>query len=147
MVRATVCIVCRETTTAGPRCPRCGGGRRTPQPPNPRRLASYQRARARLIAEHVRRFGPICPECGGRVIPGVRRTTLSADHITPLAEGGALLGPMRVCCLSCNAARGARVRRRPGGDLGRHKRATPARPMPSRAVTPALLSDQNGHRP
>lgn len=61
--------------------------------------------RDRLVAEHVRRFGPVCPECGGRVIPGVPSTTLSADHITPLSEGGALLGPMRVCCVGCNARR------------------------------------------
>ena len=74
-------------------------------------MAIYQKARARLIAEHVRRFGPVCPECGGRVIPGVFATTLSADHVRPLAEGGDLLGPMEVCCVGCNSARENRRRR------------------------------------
>lgn len=55
-----------------------------------------------MVAEHVRRFGPVCPECGGRVVPGDRSTTLTADHITPLSAGGDVLGPMRVLCLRCN---------------------------------------------
>lgn len=127
MTRSTVCIRCGEIVVG--RCTRCSTGSSAPRGPNPRRLAAYQRARNRLVTEHRRRFGPYCPRCGGREVPGDRRTTLSADHVVPLIEGGALLGAMTVCCVGCNARAGARLGKRPPGRTGGDQHGRP-RPDP-----------------
>ena len=104
MARSTVCLGCAAATTNGSRCERCAGGRRAPRR-NPRSDPRYIKAAARLVEEHRRQHGPICPHCGGRERPGDFGSRLSADHVTPLSEGGDLLGPMRVLCVSCNARR------------------------------------------
>ncbi len=55
---------------------------------------AWQRARAEQIARQ-----PYCSVCGAR-------TRLSADHIAPAAQGGALLdrANLQTLCLSCNAS-------------------------------------------
>jgi len=51
---------------------------------------------------------PWCAICGSE-------TDLTADHVTPVAAGGAIDGPLRTLCRPCNSSLGATVRRGQGG--------------------------------
>ncbi|MGF2049613.1 HNH endonuclease, partial [Lactococcus lactis] len=44
-----------------------------------------------------------CPRHPGTRCPAT--TDLTADHITPLAQGGSNHGPRRVLCRSCNSTK------------------------------------------
>jgi 5-methylcytosine-specific restriction enzyme A len=68
--------------------------------------------RRRVVDAHLRTFGLVCP---GWHTPAHRvpsRRQLTADHLVPTSLGGPMDGPLRVLCVSCNAARGARPNRR-----------------------------------
>lgn len=83
--------------------------RGNPQYNDPR----YRRARALAVKEHVEQAGYICPGYERARHPATRRLNpLTADHVDPLAAGGAVEGPLRVYCRACNSRRGARLRRR-----------------------------------
>ena len=69
-----------------------------------RRTAKERTRRQDLIREHVARFGWTCP---GWQCPPHPSTDLTADHIHPVARGGAEDGAITVLCRSCNSRRGA----------------------------------------
>jgi 5-methylcytosine-specific restriction protein A len=56
--------------------------------------AAHQRRARAVIAAH-----PWCQECG-------TTENLTADHVTPIANGGDPLGDLQVLCRSCNSTRG-----------------------------------------
>jgi 5-methylcytosine-specific restriction enzyme A len=56
--------------------------------------SKHQRRARQAIGAH-----PWCEECGAT-------TNLTTDHLTPLAQGGDPLGPLRVLCRRCNSRRG-----------------------------------------
>ena len=70
--------------------------------------------RARLVANWIATYGLVCPGCPwneGRPHPVDPRTNpLTADHITPVAEGGPEDGPLRVLCRRGNSSRVSRSR-------------------------------------
>src|SRR2546430_13845133 len=69
-----------------------------PSPRSPRRGSTRQwrRVRAAVIAA-----SPVCAICGAT-------ENLTADHITPIADGGAMydVTNLRVLCATCNARGG-----------------------------------------
>ena len=89
MALARRCLRCQRRTRNGSYCERCGTTKNRGYPNQHK-----QRAR-RAIANQ-----PWCSQCGSTV-------DLTADHITPIANGGHPLGPLRVLCRSCNSRRGA----------------------------------------
>jgi 5-methylcytosine-specific restriction enzyme A len=66
--------------------------------------------RARAVDAHRAQHGNWCP---GYQVPAHASDQLTADHLTPIALGGAPDGPLGVLCVSCNARKGARVRQGP----------------------------------
>ncbi|MDH6679241.1 5-methylcytosine-specific restriction protein A [Rhodococcus sp. LBL1] len=70
-----------------------------------RTWAERQR-RAQTVADHKATHGNWCP---GYQVPAHASDRLTADHITPVAAGGAPDGPLGVLCVSCNSRKGARV--------------------------------------
>lgn len=93
------CRHCRQLVPAGRRCP-C-----TPNTRTGYGNAERQR-RARTVVEHLERHGPVCP--GWRTAPHtVDPAALTADHLMPVAAGGAQHGELQVLCRSCNSRRGA----------------------------------------
>ena len=67
---------------------------------------AWQRLSARVIARHRGQFGNQCPGYGRDPHPA---PDLTADHVVPLAAGGAPLDPgnLAVLCRSCNSTKGA----------------------------------------
>lgn len=66
---------------------------------------AWQRLSARIIARHRGQYGNWCPGYGRDPHPAI---DLTADHIVPLAAGGAPLdiGNLAVLCRSCNSTKG-----------------------------------------
>ncbi len=66
----------------------------------------WQRLSARVIARHRGQYGNWCPGYGRDPHPA---SDLTADHVVPLAAGGAPLdrGNLAVLCRSCNSTKGA----------------------------------------
>ncbi len=89
------CNQCSAPVERGQKCARCtrpGYG-------------NAERVRRRQTVEaHQRVYGNLCHGWG---VPPHRADRLSADHLTPVAAGGAENGPLRVLCVSCNSRRGA----------------------------------------
>ncbi len=67
---------------------------------------AWQRLRAWVIARHRGQYGTWCPGYGRDPHPAI---DLTADHVVPLAAGGASVGPGNgaVLCRSCNSTKGA----------------------------------------
>ena len=67
---------------------------------------AWQRLSARMIARHRGEYGNQCPGYGRNPHPA---RDLTADHVVPLAAGGASLDPgnLAVLCRSCNSTKGA----------------------------------------
>ena len=64
---------------------------------------AYRRNRARVI-----RNADTCAVCGQPLNPDLKfpdPLSTSADHITPIADGGHNLGPLQACHLRCNQKR------------------------------------------
>ncbi|MFC9786448.1 HNH endonuclease [Rhodococcus sp. NPDC127528] len=61
--------------------------------------------RAQAVAAHRLQHGNWCP---GHGVPAHAATDLTADHTTPIAQGGAPDGPLGVLCRSCNSRKAAR---------------------------------------
>lgn len=66
---------------------------------------AWQRLSARVIARHRDQYGNHCPGYGRDPHPA---SDLTADHIVPLAAGGAPLdiGNLAELCRSCNSTKG-----------------------------------------
>lgn len=67
---------------------------------------SERQRRAKAVAEHKAIHGNWCP---GYNVPAHDSDRLTADHLTPVAAGGAPDGPLGVLCVACNSRKGARV--------------------------------------
>jgi len=67
---------------------------------------AWQRLSARVIARHRGQYGNQCPGYGRDPHPAI---DLTADHVVPLAAGGAPLdiANCAVLCRSCNSTKGA----------------------------------------
>lgn len=67
---------------------------------------AWQRLSARVVARHRGQYGNWCPGFGRDPHPA---TDLTADHVVPLAAGGAPFDPgnVSVLCRSCNSTKGA----------------------------------------
>jgi 5-methylcytosine-specific restriction protein A len=67
---------------------------------------AWQRLSARVVARHRGQYGNHCPGYGRGAHPAV---DLTADHVVPLAAGGAPfdIGNTAVLCRSCNSTKGA----------------------------------------
>jgi len=68
---------------------------------------AWQRLSARVIARHRGEYGNSCPGYGRDAHPAI---DLTADHVVPLAAGGAPfdIANLAVLCRSCNSTKGAR---------------------------------------
>ncbi|AWZ25663.1 hypothetical protein CEJ39_17155 [Rhodococcus pyridinivorans] len=127
MARATARVCCEPgcpTIIRGAtRCPEHQRARDAHQRATVPTKATYNYAelkRRRATVDAWRQqHGDWCP---GYQRPPHHSTQLSADHITPVALGGAQDGPLGVLCISCNARKGNRVQH------GHDPRGTPGRP-------------------
>jgi 5-methylcytosine-specific restriction protein A len=72
--------------------------------------AAERTRRAAAVAEHRANYGDVCP---GWQRPPHPARDLTADHVLPVAAGGAEHGPLSVLCRKCNSAKRATV-----GDAG-----------------------------
>ncbi|GLY55203.1 HNH endonuclease [Lentzea sp. NBRC 102530] len=99
---------CLELTTAR-RCLSCAavvdrGRTQGKRERRPYTHAERQR-RAAAVDAHVAEHGPWCP---GWSVPAHESDDLTADHVDPVAAGGAEDGPLGVLCRTCNGRKGAR---------------------------------------
>ena len=98
------CLGCGRPTRAGSRCPPCAKTHGT--------RAGYTYAEQRRRAEVVRQWrdlhGDVCPGWRRPAHPVVSPNVLTADHVHPVARGGAQTGQLTVLCRFCNGAKGAR---------------------------------------
>lgn len=104
------CLGCSRGTTAGSRCPECRAQLQATQAnrvvyDNPR----WRRLRSALIGRHIAKHGMVC--FGPSGLDPHSADVLTADHVVPLAAGGAPfdLDNIGVLCRSCNAQKGARL--------------------------------------
>lgn len=112
MARVRACKQCAlPFTGAGSYCPRhagsFGGFRRTQTNPvyrDPR----WRKLAAKTVAEWVVEHGWVCPGWHRPPHPSHR---LSANHVVPLAAGGAPFDAANVdvLCVTCNTAKGGRL--------------------------------------
>lgn len=67
------------------------------------------RRRAHALKRRVAREHLPCWLCGRRIntaLPASHPMAFTADHVRPLKDGGALLGPLKPAHRSCNSRRG-----------------------------------------
>jgi 5-methylcytosine-specific restriction endonuclease McrA len=95
------CLDCGTLTSEGDRCSVCG----------PRKRSEWARARGpspyadpqwRKLSAQKRKEQPWCELCGHR---GSQGNPLTADHMHPLSQGGALIVPtymLRTLCRMCH---------------------------------------------
>lgn len=93
------CRHCRQLVDKGFRCP-CTPNTRTGYG------SAERRRRAAVVADHREAYGAVCP---GWRRPMHEASDLTADHVVPVAAGGAPHGPLEVLCRSCNSTKGART--------------------------------------
>ena len=97
MALAKPCLTCGQTTRSGSYCPRCDQRRRG-TPTQRGYTATYQRLRLEVLDEE-----DICWICGQ---PGRPGDPLTADHVTPLRDGGPTTRTnLRAAHRSCNSRR------------------------------------------
>lgn len=91
------CLDCGVLVRSSSRCARCQSKRDAARGTTTQRGygAAHQRRARAAIAAH-----PWCSVCASTI-------DLTGDHITPLAQGGHPLGPLRVLCRRCNSSRGS----------------------------------------
>jgi 5-methylcytosine-specific restriction protein A len=103
------CLDCGKISE-GSRCPEHAAQRERARPPRPTMLVrdKERKARARAVAAWRAVHGDWCPGWGDRpahaVVPP---NILTADHIIPVAQGGAG-APLAVLCRVCNGAQSGR---------------------------------------
>jgi 5-methylcytosine-specific restriction protein A len=92
------CLDCGQLSDAT-RCPehRRAKGREKRRPGY---TNAERERRALVVAQWRRDRGDYCP---GYNVPPHLTPDLTADHITPVAAGGAEGGPLTVLCRACNA--------------------------------------------
>ncbi len=68
----------------------------------------WRALRARVLKHHRQTVGPVCPGWQREAHPA---TDLTADHVIPLAAGGAPLDPdnVGVLCRSCGSRKGSTI--------------------------------------
>lgn len=103
----------RAVLSVGERCATCRPvwqAAKDARRPDRRSWAETFRRR-QLVNEHVATWGLLCPGIGAEhpSHPVTSRWDLTADHVTPVAAGGAESGPLRVVCRAWNSSRGART--------------------------------------
>ena len=103
------CLDCGRLTPSGTRCadcerPRARAAQRSKRQRRPYSSRERDR-RARAVAEWRATYGDWCPGWQREAHPS---SDLTADHVVPVASGGAEDGPLTVRCRSCNSARGTR---------------------------------------
>lgn len=103
------CLGCGRITN-GSRCPTCQlPTRHTPKAPHSQRRPDFtwaeRQRRAKTVAAWRAENGDICP---GYRTPPHPSADLTADHITPVAAGGAEDGPLAVLCRTCNGRKASR---------------------------------------
>lgn len=113
-----LCTVCGVVTSgAGSRCskhPRLSGiGANHRVHADPR----WARLSKRVIARHVGQHGYVCPGYQRDAHPA---RDLTADHVVPLAAGGAPfdIGNCAVLCRSCNSTKGSSEARQRASQQG-----------------------------
>lgn len=114
MPRATARVCnepgCPVIIRKGNRCPEHQRARdahqRATTPTKVTRTAAERKRRAQVVGAHREQHGNWCP---GYQVPAHASDRLTADHLTPVAAGGAPDGPLGVLCVSCNSRKGARV--------------------------------------
>ncbi|WP_395704742.1 hypothetical protein [Rhodococcus ruber] len=103
---------CPHIIRAGNRCPEHQRQRDAHQRATVPTKATYTHAervrRKAAVDAHRAQHGNWCP---GYQVPPHHAAQLSADHLNPVALGGAPDGPLGVLCINCNARKGARVQR------------------------------------
>ncbi len=104
-----LCTVCGSLTSSGPRCsrhPRSRSGSGSAVHRDPR----WAEMSKRIISRHVGQYGYVCPG-DGPGHPAHPTRDLTADHVVPLADGGAPFDASntRVLCRSRNSELGARL--------------------------------------
>jgi len=96
------CLTCGVLTTHGDRCNVCGPRKATEWARN-RGQSPYRTAEWRRLSIQKRKEVPYCELCGQR--DNNPSNPLTADHLAPLAEGGALIVPtymLRTLCRTCH---------------------------------------------
>lgn len=102
------CLDCGRLVTGprtphrGVRCPPCAQGHATRR----QVTAAETRRRAETVAAHREQYGDLCPGYRRAPHPSV---DLTADHIVPVAAGGAEDGELGVLCRECNSSKAANV--------------------------------------
>lgn len=116
------CIECGRPTH-GRVCTGCGGPGHPIETSHAYNSMAYRTARRALLATAT-----VCHWC---TMPGTADDPLTADHITPLADGGPPAGPLVAAHRSCNSRRGANTERdhldlaaRPGGQKNLSAKST-----------------------
>ena len=96
------CLTCGTLTNYGNRCNVCGPRKATEWAKN-RGPSPYRSADWRRLSVQKRKEVPYCELCGQR--DGDVSNPLTADHIQPMSEGGALIVPtfmLRTLCRVCH---------------------------------------------
>lgn len=80
----------------------------------PRRVSYAERQRRkRCVDQWLAEYGAWCPECGAvEWYDDGTKVVITADHVTPVALGGAEDGPLKAMCKRCQSSQGARIRNR-----------------------------------
>jgi 5-methylcytosine-specific restriction protein A len=99
-----LCLDCGTPCTTT-RCPDCTQPR-TPRPTSATRTHSERQRRAATVRAWRATQGDWCP--GWQREPH-QATDLTADHITPIAQGGEQDGELQVLCRPCNSTKAARA--------------------------------------
>ena len=99
------CIECGELTDSGSRC-----AEHEIERPSIRRPGYNNRERvrrAKLVLHWRTEYGEICPGWGSRKSHHVTPPNyLTADHVVPVAAGGAEDGELAILCVECNGRKG-----------------------------------------
>lgn len=102
--------LCPDLATYRGRCTRHAAeheaGQRATVPTKATRTRVEQERRAEAVATHRARYGDWCPGYGREPHAA---TDLTADHRTPVANGGPPDGPLDVLCRPCNSRKGNRT--------------------------------------
>lgn len=101
------CLDCRRPTF-GRRCEKCTTAYEATRHNAAYDTPEWRATRARILSEWRAKHGNLCPGVPGEHAPH-HDADLTVDHVTRLADGGALTGqPLRVMCREWNGRLGAR---------------------------------------
>lgn len=89
-------------------CQRIWERNRPQRPTNLTRTWAEQQRRKAAVDAHIQQHGYVCPGWDRPPHPVHPPNILTADHVSPVARGGAGDGPLHVLCRVCNGAKAAR---------------------------------------